>query len=139
MGGLLDLLQNAAESRRTDAPVRVRVQTRSVDRYTEFSITGNGQAIAPSALPDIGKAFYTSRLSEGGSGLGLSVVHGIVGDHSEKLEGEALPDGRGLSHSRATPPRLTEVLSSARSDSFARLPTRPLTAPTGPLNSPSLP
>ena len=93
MGGLLDLLQNAAESRRTDAPVRVRVQTRSVDRYTDFSITGNGQAIAPSALPGIGKAFYTSRLSQGGSGLGLSVVQGIVGDHSGKLEGEALPDG----------------------------------------------
>lgn len=47
-----------------------------------LSITDSGCGIAPADLPRIFDPFFTTRRAEGGSGLGLSVVHGIVAHYA---------------------------------------------------------
>lgn len=50
-----------------------------------ITVTDNGQGIAPQNLNKIFDPFFTTRLGEGGSGLGLHVVHNMV---TEILGGE---------------------------------------------------
>ena len=55
-------------------------------------MTDDGPGIDPQVRARILEPFYTTRLADGGSGLGLSVVHGIMADHAGQLEVE---DARG--------------------------------------------
>lgn len=88
---VLNLVRNAAESRTTGVEVRVRT-LRSNDN-AEISITDNGRGILEEERAQLFDPFYTTRLDEGGTGLGLSVVHGVVGDHAGKLEIESMSIG----------------------------------------------
>ena len=85
------LIYNAAESKAEGA--HVRITTRRLEDTIEITIADDGDGIDMNARERIFDPFYTSRLVEGRSGLGLSVVHGIVGDHGGKLEVEDVPDG----------------------------------------------
>lgn len=44
----------------------------------EVVVKDNGREIADADLQQIRNPFYTTRLTEGGAGLGLSVAHGII-------------------------------------------------------------
>ncbi len=88
---LLNLIHNAAESRRDGARVEVRTVLR--DTQAEVTVTDDGEGIDRHERSRIFDPFYTSRIEEGGSGLGLSVVHGIVGDHGGELEVEDADGG----------------------------------------------
>ncbi|MCX7993147.1 MAG: response regulator [Fimbriimonadales bacterium] len=46
--------------------------------YVLISLTDTGHGIAPEHLPHIFEPFYSTRVGEGGTGLGLATVHGIV-------------------------------------------------------------
>lgn len=46
--------------------------------YVLISITDTGVGIAPEHLPHIFEPFYSARISDGGTGLGLATVHGII-------------------------------------------------------------
>ncbi|MFT5444438.1 MAG: PAS domain S-box-containing protein, partial [Myxococcota bacterium] len=88
---ILNLVRNAAESRPGGASVLV--QTTLVRGSAEIAVTDNGNGINEKARPRVFDPFYTTRLETGGTGLGLSVVHGVVGDHAGKLEIESPPFG----------------------------------------------
>jgi PAS domain S-box-containing protein len=88
---VLNLVHNASESKQDGAVIRV--QTLRRNDFAEIVVADNGNGIDPEILPRILEPFYTSRVNEGGSGLGLSVVHGIVRDHGGELEIENLPGG----------------------------------------------
>lgn len=88
---VLNLVRNAAES--GDSGVRIFVDTQRIGDFAEFSVTDDGRGIPDDARSQIFDPFYTTRLGTGGTGLGLSVVHGVVGDHGGKLEVESPPDG----------------------------------------------
>jgi len=89
---VVNLVRNAAESRPGGAEVRV-VTDRGEDEI-EISVIDNGSGIDGETRARIYDPFYTTRLEDGGSGLGLSVVHGIVKDHGGTLEVEpAVPEG----------------------------------------------
>lgn len=88
---VLNLVHNASESKPDGADVVV--ETIAHQDYAELAVSDNGYGIDPRNRPHIFEPFYTSRVDKGGTGLGLSVVHGIVGDHGGKLQVEAVPAG----------------------------------------------
>jgi two-component system cell cycle sensor histidine kinase/response regulator CckA len=47
-------------------------------RYVTISVADTGGGIAPDVLPNIFDPFFTTRRGQGGSGLGLASVHGIM-------------------------------------------------------------
>ncbi len=65
-------------------------------RYVEIEVRDTGVGIMPEVLPRIFDPFFTTKRDRGGSGLGLSTVHGIVrqSDGFLTLESEV---GRGTS------------------------------------------
>jgi PAS domain S-box-containing protein len=46
--------------------------------WIELTLSDNGHGIAPEHLPRIFDPFFTTRLGQGGSGLGLNIVHNLV-------------------------------------------------------------
>jgi signal transduction histidine kinase len=81
---ILNLLQNAALSRK--GAVEVRVTTRWGRDSVRLEVTDNGRGIAEEQKALIFDPFYTSRPDAGGTGLGLSIAHSIVQDHGGSME-----------------------------------------------------
>ncbi len=62
--------------------------------YVKLTVADNGPGMAPSIVEQIFDPFFTTKPKEEGTGLGLSVVHGIVGDHEGHITVDSQP-GRG--------------------------------------------
>lgn len=48
--------------------------------YIRIQFTDNGKGICPEHLRRIFDPFFTTKLGQGGSGLGVNIVHNIVND-----------------------------------------------------------
>jgi signal transduction histidine kinase len=91
---LLNLIQNAhhALTRQTgDRVLTLRVRPRG-DRVV-IEVIDNGPGIPTEALPRIFDPFFTTKPPGEGSGLGLSVSYGIIGQHGGRLYAENRPEG----------------------------------------------
>jgi len=61
-------------------PGRVEIHAQQEAQHVVLIVKDNGVGISDDALTKIFDPFYTSRLGQGGSGLGLHIVHNIVED-----------------------------------------------------------
>lgn len=89
---LVNVIRNAIESKSEGARVEVAI-TRDADG-AEISIQDDGRGIPDFDLRRVFDPFFTTRLEEGGTGLGLSVAHGIVASHGGQMRIES-PTGAG--------------------------------------------
>jgi two-component system cell cycle sensor histidine kinase/response regulator CckA len=64
--------------------------------YAMIEVQDTGTGIAPDILPRIFEPFFTTRREQGGSGLGLSTVHGIVRQSDGFVAVDSTP-GQGTS------------------------------------------
>lgn len=93
---LINLLQNAAGVIGSGGRIRIAAQreTGEAGAGTRISVEDNGPGIAAENLPRIFDPFFSTKPVGQGTGLGLFIVHEIVGQHggSVSVESEA---GRG--------------------------------------------
>jgi cell cycle sensor histidine kinase DivJ len=127
---LLNLLSNAVKF--TPAGGRVTIAARAEGNSLLISVSDTGIGVSPRDLPHLGDAFFQARSSYDrpyeGTGLGLSVVRGLVGLHGgviaiESAQGEGtcvtvrLPvDGR-LARASTCPAKI-EVLARVAKHNF---------------------
>jgi two-component system NtrC family sensor kinase len=89
---LMNLIQNAIDAcQRGDI---VRVQAVGADRHIQFIVTDTGCGIPHETLNRIFDPFFTTKSVGHGTGLGLSVCHGIVRSVGGSIEVESAP-GQG--------------------------------------------
>jgi len=87
----VNLLRNALIAIEHDG--RIEVGSRKNQRWVTVTIEDNGRGIPADVLPDIFDAFVTTRLDARGTGLGLTVAHGIVTQHGGSITASNRPDG----------------------------------------------
>ncbi|MBC8131675.1 MAG: HAMP domain-containing protein [Deltaproteobacteria bacterium] len=88
---LMNLVTNAAQaigSRPGGGTVRVAAATDA--QIVEVTVSDDGPGIAPELLPRIFDPFFTTKDVGEGSGLGLSIVHGIIERHGGKIAVESV-------------------------------------------------
>jgi signal transduction histidine kinase len=91
---LLNLVQNAHQAMARQAGAHVlTVRLRPRDGRVAIEVLDSGPGIAPHVLPRIFDPFFTTKAPGEGSGLGLSVSYGIVGQHGGRLYAENRPEG----------------------------------------------
>ncbi len=84
---LLNIVRNATES--ATHSVHVRIEARAEDGFACVSVRDDGVGMAEAEVEHAFDPFFTTRLNRGGTGLGLSVAHGVVTDHSGTLSIES--------------------------------------------------
>jgi signal transduction histidine kinase len=92
----VNLLRNALNA--IDQPSgRIDVRARSLRKASRnglaISVEDNGPGIPAEVLPEIFDAFVTTRLDARGTGLGLTVAHGIVTQHGGTITASNRPEG----------------------------------------------
>lgn len=80
-GGTLTISLQRAESEATVG----EQATQEKNEYVALQVNDTGEGIAPEDLDKIFDPFYTTKIKGESSGLGLSVVHGIVSNHKGKI------------------------------------------------------
>ncbi len=86
----VNLLDNAADAAKSSGEVSIR--TRREDNQTVVEIVDNGPGIAPENISRIFEPFFTTKGVGSGTGLGLTISQGIVGDrHGGEIEVESKP------------------------------------------------
>jgi CheY-like chemotaxis protein len=84
-GGILEVTLSAIEYCRKD---------KKTGPYFKIEVSDTGHGMSGAVLEKIFDPFYTTKPKEEGTGLGLSVVHGIVMEHNGDIKVDSRP-GRG--------------------------------------------
>lgn len=87
---LVNLIKNAIEARARS----VAIQTRCNNEEICLIVEDNGEGIPDQVKRRLFDPFYTTRQSQGGTGLGLSLVHGIIREHGGNIDVRGEP-GQG--------------------------------------------
>jgi len=87
---ILNIVTNAEQS---IADIRrkgkITLTTVVIADYVRISISDNGPGISPANMIKIFDPFFTTKSESGGSGLGLSVCHGIITEHGGNIYAES--------------------------------------------------
>jgi signal transduction histidine kinase len=91
---LLNLVQNAHQAMaRRSGERHLTVRLRPRDGRVAIEVLDTGPGIPPHLLSRIFDPFFTTKPPGEGTGLGLSVSYGIVGQHGGRLYAENRPEG----------------------------------------------
>jgi PAS domain S-box-containing protein len=94
---LANLLTNSAKY--TDRGGRIRLTAEKVGHEVVVSVKDNGMGIAPDMLPRLFQIFAQAKpalaRSQGGLGIGLALVKGLVEMHGGSVEGSSAGPGHG--------------------------------------------
>lgn len=72
----------------------VRIEAQAVGDGAEISVLDNGKGVPPEVLKRLFEPFFTTKRGEGGSGLGMSIVHNLVrGQLGGEIVAENRPEG----------------------------------------------
>jgi len=105
---LLNLAINSRDAMRAQGRIRVALRTTDLQdhvcascrkpvqsaRLVELSVTDTGDGIAPGVAERMFEPFYSTKQPGQGSGMGLSVVHGIVHEYGGHIAVTSVP-GQG--------------------------------------------
>ncbi len=103
---LINLLANASESiggsvgtieiqiGSVDAKSQMATEELAPGLYTRVTIADSGRGIPPGVINRIFEPFFTTRRGDGGTGMGLSVAHGIVKSHEGAIAVDSV-EGKG--------------------------------------------
>ncbi len=89
----MNLLTNAAQALVGRDDACIQIETNSLEGAVEIRITDNGPGIPDAVLGRIFDPFFTTKDVGEGSGLGLSIVHGIVDRHGGTIDARSSADG----------------------------------------------
>ena len=87
----MNLLTNAAQAVAGRESATIWVATYENPAGVTIEVRDNGAGIPPEVLPRIFDPFFTTKDVGEGSGLGLSIVHGIVERHGGTIEVDSTP------------------------------------------------
>ncbi|MFO0691619.1 MAG: PAS domain S-box protein [Myxococcota bacterium] len=85
---IVNVVHNAIESREGGAQVSIVLARR--DKTATIEVLDDGRGIAPEHQDRIFEPFFSTRTRAGGTGLGLSVTHGVVTDHGGQVRIESV-------------------------------------------------
>ena len=101
----LNLFINAIDAMAGGGTLRVGIRPSDDGEAVEVHVSDTGPGVNPGELESLFDPFYTTKPAGHGSGLGLVVVDGIVGDHGGEIEATC-PESGGL-HFTIRLPRAT--------------------------------
>ena len=87
-------LRVSLDALRVDAARAPTIGSLAPAEYLVLQVADNGTGIAPEIIDRIFDPFFTTKDVGEGSGLGLSIVHGIVDRHGGRIDVESTP-GQG--------------------------------------------
>lgn len=85
---IVNALRNSIESSDRGATISLSLDQR--DKTARIEIIDNGRGIPEEEVEHLFDPFYSTRTKVGGTGLGLSVAHGIVKAHAGEIEIESV-------------------------------------------------
>jgi PAS domain S-box-containing protein len=80
---LINLIQNSAEANPKNAQIEIKLSVS--ENSALISVKDNGPGISEEDQLKIFDPFYSTKTDKGGTGLGLSVAHGIVIEHGGNI------------------------------------------------------
>jgi two-component system NtrC family sensor kinase len=89
---LVNLITNAIHAMAEGG--KITITTKRKQNYISLMVGDTGSGMSPEVKRKIFEPFYTTKPVGQGTGLGLSVVHGIVEDHKGKIQVSSTP-GKG--------------------------------------------
>jgi signal transduction histidine kinase len=84
---LLNLVRNAEDAMPSGG--HLRIQTAPADEGLEVIVTDSGCGIAQEHIPYLFDPFFSTKADQGGMGLGLSVLYGIIKNAHGHIEVES--------------------------------------------------
>jgi two-component system, cell cycle sensor histidine kinase and response regulator CckA len=103
-----------------DQDTTIQYQKLTPGRYVKCTVDDTGHGIKPEILDRIFDPYFTTKEVGEGSGLGLSIVYGIVKNHNGAISGESEP-GKGSSFNIFFPVVTDEVEPAGKP--IVKLPT----------------
>jgi len=89
---MVNVMTNAQQAiAETKRKGKITLTTEAVNGCVRISVADNGAGIEPENMIKIFDPFFTTKPEGSGSGLGLSVCHGIVTEHGGNIYAESTP------------------------------------------------
>jgi PAS domain S-box-containing protein len=88
----LNLILNAEQAMTEgNSGGKLTIKTEKNKGYVRCTFSDDGPGIPPENLDNVFDPFFTTKGERGGTGLGLSVCHGIIGEHGGKIYAKSKP------------------------------------------------